>query len=481
MPVLAVPTPPAVATGAAVPSLPEEFARPGLSIEQIVTIVFAYWKLTAAIALTVTLIAAGVIKMLPKLYTGQATLLVNYEINDPLAGKEFPIALLASYVSTQIEIMQSPDVLTRVVDKLDLLRDEDFIKGYSAGRGTSLHNWVKDELAKRLTINLGASPQLIYVRASARTAQQAAQIANTVAETYLEQHRERSIGPATERAERYTAQLTELKAKVTQAQEQVAAFRQRTGITEVTATNNDIEEALLSSLEQKLQEAQNQRREMEVRLLGTQLSANASSLKSNMMEDLKADLATQEAQLAQLRTTLGSQHPRILELQSQIAATRRSMENEVQDFSAGASRELVQARQLEEKLRKAADDQRKKVLNLRNIQDEGAKLQLELESAQSVYKRALDGYDQIMFTSVGHYSNVNFVTKALPPVKADKPNKLKLMAMGIIAGGGLGLLFPVAYELLVNRRVRCRDDIERDFGIGVLAEFSAIPATGSVA
>jgi capsular polysaccharide biosynthesis protein len=80
-----------------------------------------------------------------------------------------------------------------------------------------------------------------------------------------------------------------------------------------------------------------------------------------------------------------------------------------------------------------------------------------------------------MFASVGHYTNVNVVSKATPPVKASKPNKLKLLVMGTIAGFGFGLVATFLYELLVNRRVRCRDDMERSFGIPVLMQFDPIP------
>jgi hypothetical protein len=38
----------------------------------------------------------------------------------------------------------------------------------------------------------------------------------------------------------------------------------------------------------------------------------------------------------------------------------------------------------------------------------------------------------------------------------------------------LGLGIPLGYELF-NRRVRCRDDLERHHGIPVLAEFGALP------
>jgi uncharacterized protein involved in exopolysaccharide biosynthesis len=122
----------------------------------------------------------------------------------------------------------------------------------------------------------------------------------------------------------------------------------------------------------------------------------------------------------------------------------------------------------------AVEEQRAKVLGVRKLQDEGTKFVLELESAQSVYKRALDGYDQIMFASGEHYTNVNFVSRALPAMKAIKPNKPKLALVGALAGLLIGLASPFGYELVFNRRVRCRDDFERGFGVPVLSEFHAI-------
>ena len=107
-------------------------------------------------------------------------------------------------------------------------------------------------------------------------------------------------------------------------------------------------------------------------------------------------------------------------------------------------------------------------MNLRQQQDEGQRLQLELESAQTVYKRALDGYDQIMFAS----SSV--VTRAKAPIIAAKPPKVLLAIAGVFAGILLGVLGPLLYELFFNRRLRCRDDMERDFGLPVLAEFDRI-------
>ena len=82
-----------------------------------------------------------------------------------------------------------------------------------------------------------------------------------------------------------------------------------------------------------------------------------------------------------------------------------------------------------------------------------------------------------MFASVGDYRNVQVVSRATSPTRASKPNKIKLLLMAAVAALGLGLVLPLLYELLMDRRLRCRDDIERAFRIPVLMEFNAIPTT----
>jgi capsular polysaccharide biosynthesis protein len=49
-----------------------------------------------------------------------------------------------------------------------------------------------------------------------------------------------------------------------------------------------------------------------------------------------------------------------------------------------------------------------------------------------------------------------------------------LLIVGVFVGILLGVLGPLCFELFFNRRLRCRDDVERDFGIPVLAEFDRI-------
>jgi len=166
----------------------------------------------------------------------------------------------------------------------------------------------------------------------------------------------------------------------------------------------------------------------------------------------------------------------VLEVQSQLAATKAALDGELRAYARNATAELGSAQQLEQKLQKAVEERRASVLKVRQLQDSGAKQLLELESAQSVYKRALEGYDQVLFASTGGYTNISIVSRATPPPRPSKPKVAMLMLLAAVAGGALGVAVPLLYEL-VNRRVRCRDDVERDHGIPVLIELGPIHTT----
>ena len=457
------------------PDMQQQDASPGMSLLQVVSIVKAYRKHAVIIAAVVIACTAIFTKMLPKTYTASATLMVSNDQRDPMAANQAqqpePIG---PYMATEIQLMESPSVLLAVVDQLKLTEDKRYIGGYG-GYGTA-REWVKENLVKDLDIEPGqAGSQLIVVNASARDPGMAAQIANALADTYLAQERERVSGPANERAKRYADELVELNNKVRIAQDQVTAFRQRNNLPNIAAEDNNIDTALLGSLETRLQEAQNARRAAEVKAAGDQ-SLNSSTTSVGAIQPLKTQIDTEQAQLAEMRATLGARHPKVLELENQIAANQRNLARAVQTLSSGASAELTAARQLEAKLQAAVTEQRAKVLGVSRLQDEGMKYMLELQSAQSVYKRALDGYDQIMFASDSRFSKVSLVSRAVPPQTSSKPKKVKLLMMGALAGIFLGLALPVAYELVINRRVRCRDDFERGFSIPVLMEFDGIPA-----
>jgi uncharacterized protein involved in exopolysaccharide biosynthesis len=421
----------------------------------------------------------AVVALLPRTYQATATLMVNYEVNDPLNGKEFPIGLLSSYMATQTELLRNPEVLLTVVDRLKLTANEDYTAGYS-GDGSSLREYVQRVLGRNLTIYQGQfGSQLIYVTDSASDAAEAALVANTVADVFKEQDFARSSGPTTERAKRYAEQLEQLKAKVGQAQQQYTAFHQSNALIDSGDTSAEVDIGMLADLEQQLSVAQRSRRTAQALRSGDQ-AVGDSVMSSPLIQALKSQLATQESRLAELQITLGPRHPQIIELRSQIAASHRMLNGEVGSYSLNSATGVSASQQLERDLQGAVAAQRDEVLSTSALRDAAAKYRLELDSAQTVYKRALDGYDEVMFASVGNYTNVSFVSRATAPVKPSKPRVLVYLLLGVMAGGFFALFGPLAYEL-ANRRVRCRDDLERDAGVPVLAEFGSLPMTRGLA
>ena len=453
------------------PVIPLNFVYPGLSLAQILSIVWAHRMLSILIMLLGLSLTALVMAVWPRTYTATVTLMVNYEVNDPLNGKELPVGQVGSYIATQVELMQTPAVLLAVVDRLKLAQNKDYARGYGGDSGT-LREWVAKEVGKDLAINQGQmGSQLIHATYSANDPEVAAQVANTVAEVYKEQDYMRSTGPPGERARRYAQQLKELKGKVDQAQLDVTAFHQRNGmLDEGNKTNVDV--ALLATLEGRLLEAQNARRVAEARA-SQDLSVSDQVLSSPVVQSLKAQLAAHELRLAQLKRAYTAEYPDIREAQSQVEDTRRLLASAVRSYTANASAGLEVARRLELKLQQAVEEQRAKVLASGQLHDEAAKYLLELQSAQAVYKRALEGYDQITFASLGHYTNVSFVSRATPPAKPSKPKVLTWMILGCMAAVVLGFGIPLGLELF-HRRVRCRDDVERHHGIPVLVEFGRL-------
>jgi polysaccharide biosynthesis transport protein len=450
------------------PNLPvvsEGHSHQGMSLIQFVAIFLAYWKQIAIITFVVAALGAVTIKLLSKTYTATTTLLVNSDVTDPLAGRDFPVEMIASYVSTQIEIMTSPIVLLPVVQKLDLVEDKEFSAGFK-GSPDALQEFVEKNLATAIQVERGVGGQLLYVSASAKTAMKAAAIANAIADIYIEQDRRRLSEPATERAQRYTEELADLREKAVVAQDKVTAFRNDHNIDDMRTEAPGTALQTLETLQERLLETQTLRRALEAKQSG-QLPSDDDPGGATPGEDLKALLDSQLSQLAQLRSTFGPQHPRVRELNAQIAQTRQSL-------ATNSQSRLARAKDLEHTYLQAVAEQETKVQKLRQQQDEGSKLVLELESAKSVYKQALDGFDQIVFQSVAKRTNVNIVNRAVPPLFAAKPNKIKLGLVALVLALGLGVGLPLGYEMFFARRLRCRDDLERDLGIPVLAQLHAV-------
>ena len=217
--------------------------------------------------------------------------------------------------------------------------------------------------------------------------------------------------------------------KVATAQASLAAFRAQKGVPDVTdlSAKGDTETQALDTLEGKLLDAQNQVRSLEAQETGDPTSAE-EALASPQVQQLQGQLHTLQTEQAQLRTIYGpepSEDPRagIADCDHAAGAQQRSTK-----IRSDLATELQRARALEAQYAAALAAQRQSVVELRDLQGQGGRLVLELESAQSVYKDALAGYEQAMFTSVDKFTNLRVISRAAPPVSSSKTKKREWLA-----------------------------------------------------
>lgn len=453
------------------PMVPLNFVYPGLSLSQIISIIWGYWKVSAIIIPVVLAIVVVILKIMPRTYEAEAAMMVNYEINDPLNGKNLPIGQVGSYIATQEELIRNPELLGEVVDQLQLTSIKEFAAGYNGKTGT-LKQWVVEQVGKDLVVNQGQfGSQLLYVRFSAKDPYLAAKVANTIVEIYKKQGDDRANEQPLQRAAGYEQQLQALKKNVDLAQQEVTDFYKRHNLVD-KGNKANVDVVMLSTLEGRLLEAQNQRRLVEARISGDE-SVSDSVLASPEVQALKAQLAEQQLKLSRMESLYTPEHPDLVDLKKLIEVTKQSLASAFQKYAANESEKLTAAIQLEKSLKAEIAKQRTKVLSNSTLHDEAEKYVLALQSAQAVYKRALDSYDELRFSTRRNYSNVSFVSHATPPLKASKPKVIKGLLMGVVVAFMLGVGIPLGCGL-INRRVRCRDDLERDYGIPVLAELGAL-------
>jgi uncharacterized protein involved in exopolysaccharide biosynthesis len=455
------------------PSAEEQEAGGGFTFLQLWYMLRAHQWLSIGIFVLMAGASFVAIKTMTKSYDATATLIVNADNTDPLAGRSS--GGTGNFISTQVELIYNSVMLLPVIDRLKLRTDSRYTQGF-VGDAKALNDMLLDKLRGAVYVRPGKGSQLLYISATAHDPVQAADIANAVADEYLLQTGQRINAPAVERATRYTAQLAELQQKVSQAQARVAAFRQRNGMTDLSnGASGDLESAELGNLQAQLLTAQNARRQLEAQRVDTRADST-EVLEAPEALALRAKLGELEGRMGQARATKGPRHPDILQLQSEIDATNKALQTAVRARYNSSALQLARARELEGKYQAAATAERKRLLDRRGIQDDGAALLLEQRLAEEAYAQALRGLDAVQFASAGNYQDVTLVSRAEPPLRANSSNKLKLFAMAIMASFALAVGGPFAYELFFNRRIRCRDDLERHFRVVMLAQFGRMPA-----
>jgi chain length determinant protein EpsF len=387
------------------------------------------------------------------------------------------VQLLAGYMATQSEVIASPNVARKVVEKLKLDESPVFLDKLAKNPNELVD--TKDQVASLLLPNLDVKPSressLIQISFTFTDAQVAAQIANAFADAYVQTSIELRAQPAKANADWFDSQLAMLRERLAAAQLVLSNYQQQHGIV-VSDDRIDIENTRLAELSRQLVESQAKTNELVSRKeLLTNTGKNGGSadslqevLNSALIQSLKSDAARAEANFAELSKRLDKNHPQYKQAEAEVSSLHQQIQSEVQRVLNSINSGTSASKQRDALLASSLAAQKAKVLELKQQHDEISVLSHEVENAQKAYDSAMQRSVQTHMESEVNQTNISILNPALPPQNASKPKILLNLVISLFLGGLLGVMISLITEL-IDRRIRSAQDMTELVGIPVFA------------
>jgi len=201
---------------------------------------------------------------------------------------------------------------------------------------------------------------------------------------------------------------------------------------------------------------------------GNQTSDIPEIANAGNIAGVKQALVLIDAQLASAKATLGARHPKYLAMLDE----KQALSDKLQRESATAMQFLESAdgrlNQQEQMIQAELSAYQKKTFENKKHRDVISSYQRQLDSVQKVYNAAIQKFDELLMTSNVSISNASVMQWAELPERHAKPLLRNNLLFGLIAGLMFGLSLAFLLELM-QRRVRCIEDLEHEFDLPVMA------------
>lgn len=436
--------------------------------------------LICATTLLGILFAIAYIWTTPPLYRSSTEILIDPRTQEIVDREIIPSGLGSSslgadtyLLDSQVEVLSSQSVLRQVIDRNDLINDGEFvagddnmivegikdllklvIRGPQASRvEKSPYDLALTKLRSRMSVNRKGNTYVLAIDVDTQVPEKSAAIANSVSDIYTEETVGASRRKILEAEGILTSRLEELRNTVQVAQEKVEAFRAENGL--LSTESVLVAEQQLRDLNEQLTLARAstnraRARQTQVQSLKNNPVAAASALadlvSSQLLSDLRRQLAQISAREASLKVQFLDQHPTVVAATNEKQAVERVIATEVtrllsqfqSDLEIAESNEREIERQMSELEQTAASS------NLASITLR--ELEREAQANQTLYTsfltRAKDAREQADLPT----DRIRTISRAFAATQPIWPLEVIIMPLGAI----IGLMAGVGLALLIN-------------------------------
>jgi uncharacterized protein involved in exopolysaccharide biosynthesis len=393
-------------------------------------------------------------------------------------------------VNTHVRALSSPDLAARIVSEMKLatrvefnsaLGSEDTMSallrmiGIGGPRaGESDQDRALSAYFKRLEVYSPKESRFIGIRFSSSDPELAAAVANKIAETYREQLANQSVVETDEVQKALEPKIALLSEEVGAAEAEVERFRGQANIFKGGQQSTGLNEQQLAEMTAELSKVKAARSDAEVRTNSARemlKTGSADALpdvqKSPLIQNLVQQRVRAERQVSELSATLLPGHPRMRQLNADLAGLKRQIEAEMAKVVDGLAKEAKVAALREEALTRSLNEIKTRIVNtgpdevrLRSLEANAKSKRAELERLRAQFEA-----NRVTADSRAVPVEAQIVTTARPSSVPVFPKKMPYALLIMVATLLFGLALSVTRGLLAGVRTGGRAR-QRDLGAG---------------
>ncbi len=426
------------------------------------------------------LLSAAFVSLVKPSFTAEAEVLLENQENfftTPGRAELQPQqeGLDTDLVGSQIQVITSTDLARQAVERLGLVGNPEF-DPYAKGLGVFSRILVafhlirdpmqipaEDRVIATFEEHLSSYSPLktraIIIQFSSRDPALATRAANEIADIYLEMNSSAKREIARQAAASLAAQIPELKMKVTHALDDVERYRAISGLL-AGANNMTITGQQLADLNGDLSHARADMADGQAKatlirqmLREGRLAEVPDVANNDLIRRIAEQLVTAKAQLALELGTLLPGHPRIKELNAEIANLEVQLQTTAESTAEALENNSKIAAARVANLETAIDQQKRAVVvsnadavHLHELETTAQALRDQLNSSLTKYQVALASAN-----STSTPADARIIARATPPQEPSFPKKVPTVALGTIAAFVFSLGAVIASELFSDQ------------------------------
>lgn len=435
------------------------------------------WLVAACFVVVLATVALGTYLQRPiyrattkALLEREAPRVVNFQDVGPAGGESL------EFFQTQVQIVRSRPVAQRVIDTLDL-------KGKKPE--LALAGDPVEAFLQTVSVEPVRNTRLIEIQVEDADPKLAANIANTLATTYVHQNLELKLSAARDALSWLTAQVSDLKTKVNESELALQRYREQAGLVQVEEKQS-LGARKLVEFNSAYIEAKAKRLEMETRLGELRrasqqpevLESSPLVINNPLVQRLKGQLVELEVQRSKLLKTYREKHPEVVKIQSQIDEISQKIREEVGRLGLSMESEYNALKARENAMLQAVNQYRDEAQALGKKEIQYGILKREVDSNQQLYDVLLKRLKETSLSQGLDSSNVRIVETAIVPPRPVKPRKALNLALGVVVGLVVGVCAAFFLEYM-DDTVRTPEQVERALGVPVFSLIPMLPRTRS--